>query len=394
MKNYKLLKIIIVPIIVGGFIGACNTQKPKEKEQEKEPDTKSWALTSFVKVDSINPILQPKTDTEFLCPVRVSKVKWEGKDVFNPATVVKDNKVYMLYRAEDFVGKWKGTSRLGLAVSEDGLHFNRLLEPVFYPDNDEMKEFEWEGGVEDPRIVEDENGTYYLTYTAWDGDKARLFIATSTDLLTWTKYGSVFEKAYNGKYSRVWSKAGSIVCKRVGDLMIATKVNGKYWMYFGESNIFLAHSDDLINWIPVERDSDASFSTEELIGHSTEVPNLLPVLKTRKGKFDSHLIEPGPPAILTDKGILLIYNSKNSEVFGDASFAPKTYAAGQVLFDKNNPLKVVDRLDSAFFRPDKPYEIDGQINHVCFLEGLVHFKGKWFMYYGTADSKIAVAVKE
>jgi predicted GH43/DUF377 family glycosyl hydrolase len=394
MKNYKLIKTILLLIVVGGIIGSCNTQKPKEKAQEKEQKNESWALTSFVKVDSINPILEPITDTKFSCPVRGSEVKWEGKDVFNPATIVKDGKVYMIYRAEDFIGKWKGTSRLGLAVSEDGLHFNRLPEPVFYPENDEMKEFEWEGGCEDPRIVEDENGTYYLTYTAWDGATALLFIATSTDLLTWKKHGSVFEKAYDGKYSRVWTKAGSIVCKREGDQMIASKINGKYWMYFGESNIFLAHSDDLINWIPVERDPSSTFSKEELIGHSTEVPDLLPAMKTRKGKFDSHLIEPGPPAILTDKGILLIYNSKNSEVFGDTSFAPKTYAAGQVLFDKNDPIKIVDRLENTFFRPDKSYEIDGQINHVCFLEGLVHFKGKWFMYYGTADSKIAVAVKE
>ena len=389
MKKENLLKKLIVLITIGSIIVSCNTQKSKEKEQIQD---ESWALTSFVKVDSINPILQPKTDTEFLCPVRGTKVKWEGKDVFNPAAVVKDNKVYMLYRAEDFVGIHKGTSRIGLAVSEDGLHFNRLPEPVFYPENDEMKMFEWEGGCEDPRIVEDENGTYYLTYTAWNGDKARLFVASSTDLLTWTKYGSAFEKAYDGKYAKVWSKAGSIVCKRVGDKMIAVKINDKYWMYFGESNIFLAHSDDLINWTPLERDGNSL--SEELIGHSTEVPNLLPVLTTRKGKFDSHLIEPGPPAILTDKGILLIYNSKNSGEFGDPSFAPKTYAAGQALFDKNDPLKMIKRLDSTFFKPDKPYEIDGQINHVCFLEGLVHFKGKWFLYYGTADSKIAVAVKE
>lgn len=390
MKKMKLLKKTMLVGVITFLIISCNTQKPKETKQNQ--DNESWALTSFVKVDSINPILQPKLDTEFLCPVRGSVVKWEGKDVFNPATIVKDNKVYMLYRAEDFVGKWKGTSRLGLAVSEDGLHFNRLPEPVFYPDNDDMKEFEWEGGVEDPRIVEDENGIYYLTYTAWDGHTARLFIATSTDLLTWKKHGSVFEKAYEGKYAKVWLKAGSIVCERKGDKMIATRINGKYWMYFGESNIFLAYSDDLINWIPLERESD--YASEELIGHSLEVPDLLPVLMTRKGKFDSHLIEPGPPAILTDKGILLIYNSKNSGEFGDPTFAPKTYAAGQVLFDKNDPSKIINRLDSTFFRPDKPYEIDGQINHVCFLEGLVHFKGKWFMYYGTADSKIVVAVKE
>jgi hypothetical protein len=30
---------------------------------------------------------------------------------------------------------------------------------------------------------------------------------------------------------------------------------------------------------------------------------------------------------------------------------------------------------------------------VCFLEALANFNGKWFLYYGTADSKIAVAVK-
>jgi len=381
-------KIILLIVIIA--LTACNTQKTKQTKQNQ--DNESWALTSFVKVDSINPILGPKLDTEFLCPVRGSKVKWEGKDVFNPAAVVKDDKVYMLYRAEDFVGKYKGTSRLGLAISEDGLHFNRLPEPVFYPENDKMKEFEWEGGVEDPRIVEDENGTYVLTYTAWNGDKARLFVATSTDLLTWTKYGSAFKKAYNGKYAKVWSKAGSIVCKRIEDKLVATKINGKYWMYFGESNIFLAYSDDLINWVPLERDTHSS--SEKLIGHSIDVPDLLPVIMTRKGKFDSHLIEPGPPAILTDEGILLIYNSKNSGDYGDPSFAPKTYAAGQALFDKNDPSKMINRLDSTFFKPDKPYEIDGQINHVCFLEGLVHFKGKWFLYYGTADSKIAVAVRE
>jgi beta-1,2-mannosidase len=70
------------------------------------------------------------------------------------------------------------------------------------------------------------------------------------------------------------------------------------------------------------------------------------------------------------------------------------YAAGQLLCDKNNPSKVIDRTDSNFFHPDKPYEMTGQVNNVCFLEGLVYFKGKWFLYYGTADSKIAVAVKK
>ncbi len=67
----------------------------------------------------------------------------------------RDGKVYMLYRAQDEAM----TSRLGLAVSDDGLNFIREKEPVFYPDNDNMKDYEWPGGVEDPRIVESEEGT-------------------------------------------------------------------------------------------------------------------------------------------------------------------------------------------------------------------------------------------
>jgi len=357
--------------------------------QKQSKSLNDWSFTPFIKQDKFNPVLEPLDNTEFLCPVRGSKVRWEEKDVFNPAAVVKDGKIYLLYRAEDIVGKLAGTSRIGIAVSEDGLTFIRHTKPILYPQNDEMKEFEWEGGCEDPRIVEDENGTFYMTYTAWNGDKAMLLIATSTDLFYWTKHGSVFKKAYGGKYTRIWSKSGSIVCRLEDDRLIATKINGKYWMYFGDSNIYLAHSDDLINWIPVEYENIVL--RENSHDHSGDKPDLMPVLKPRKDKFDSDLVEPGPPALITKNGILFIYNSRNSKNYGDKTLPPGTYAAGQVLFDPDDPGKVLKRLDNYFFKPDKPYEITGQINNVCFIEGLVHFKGKWFLYYGTADSKIAVA---
>jgi predicted GH43/DUF377 family glycosyl hydrolase len=32
------------------------------------------------------------------------------------------------------------------------------------------------------------------------------------------------------------------------------------------------------------------------------------------------------------------------------------------------------------------------VNGTVFIEGLVLFKGKWFLYYGCADSKVGVAV--
>ena len=357
---------------------SCKTEKLSESD---------WVMAPFVKIDEVNPVLNPNSSSVFFCPVRKDTVRWEEKDVFNPAAVVKDDKIYLLYRAEDTIGKFAGTSRIGMAISTDGLNFETNPQPVFYPDNDEQMEYEWEGGCEDPRIVEDENGTYYMTYTAYNGDKARLFIATSTDLMNWTKHGSIFRKTENGKYVAIWSKAGSIVTKQVGNKLVAAKINGKYWMYFGESNIYIATSDNLIDWVPMPETDEAKKQYDEMRGHEA----FKIIFAPREGKFDSELVEPGPPAILTDKGIVIIYNSKNHNVTGDPNLPGGTYSAGQVLLDANDPTKVIARTENNFFKPEKPYEITGQVNSVSFLEGLVHFNSKWFLYYGTADSKIAVA---
>ena len=91
---------------------------------------------------------------------------------------------------------------------------------------------------------------------------------------------------------------------------------------------------------------------------------------------------------------MLIYNGMNADVGGDPLYAKGSYCAGQVLFDKSDPSKVIGRLEAPFMKPEKDYEINGQVSQVCFLEGMVPFKDRWFLYYGTADSKIAVAVSE
>lgn len=351
-----------------------------------------WALLPFTKVDSVNPVLLPGSGS-FLDPIRKEKVSWEEKDVFNPAIIVRDGKIYMLYRAQDKIGKPGGTSRIGLAESTDGFHFTRHSAPVLYPADDAEKKYEWEGGCEDPRVVEDGQGVYYMTYTAFDGKIARLLIATSKDLLHWTKQGPAFAKAYNGKYREVWSKSGAIVSKYENGKIVATRVNGKYWMYWGDQNIWAAVSDDLINWTPVEKGAGEA-DPVALKGQALNMPDLKIVIPTRSKKFDSDLVESGPPAMLTDKGILLIFNGRNIPAIGDSSLPEGTYAASQVLLDVKDPLKIVRRLDHYFMKPDKPYEITGQVGEVCFLEGLASFKGRWLLYYGTADSKIAVAVKD
>src|ERR1022692_2343761 len=77
---------------------------------------------------SETPILSPEGDG------------WESAGVFNPAVVMHDGKIVMLYRAQDS----HGTSRLGYAESADGIHFTRRPEPVLTPEAD----YEKDGGVE------------------------------------------------------------------------------------------------------------------------------------------------------------------------------------------------------------------------------------------------------
>jgi len=382
----------IYPVLALVIALSCNNNEQQTTEPVGQNVNGQWTLVPFKKIDSVNPILSAGTG-EFFCPILQRKIKWENKDVFNPAVVVRNGNIYMLYRAEDTIGKHAGTSRLGLAVSTDGLHFKRNPEPVFFPGNDAQKVYEWEGGCEDPRIVEDENGTYILTYTAYDGDKARLMIASSKDLITWTKHGHAFGKVYDGKYVNKWSKSGSIVATYRNDgKIVATKINGKYWMYWGDVNIWAATSDDLLTWTPVLY-SNGEKAEIELRHNSVEIPEVKIIFGPRKKKFDSDLVEPGPPAMITDKGIVLIYNSRNIPSIGDSTLSEGTYTASQILIDNADPTKVIERMETYFLKPDKPYEITGQVNHVCFVEGLVKFNNTWYMYYGTADSKIAVAVK-
>lgn len=380
MKTYSLFLSILIflsacqaPSSPGAASIAKQTGRPSLAE-----NMDSWQAGPFIKADLQNPILLPSKTGVFISPIRRIAVRWELKDVFNPAAVIRNGKVMLIYRAQDSLGKPGGTSRLGLAESTDGLHFIRHKAPVFFPGLDTMKKYEWEGGCEDPRIVQDSAHRYYMTYTAFDGKLARMAIARSSDLIHWKKMGLAFSRAEGGRYRNMWSKSGAIISKLTGNECIAQRINGKYWMYWGDDSLKVATSADLVNWAPL-KDSKGQFIT---------------IAAPRRGMFDSRLCEPGPPPLIRADGILFIYNGMNAEKGGSAALAPGTYSGGQLLISATDPLKVLKRLSIPFIKPDKAYEISGQVNRVCFLEGMVPFKNKWFLYYGTADSKIAAATAE
>lgn len=338
-----------------------------------------WAFGGFVRPQNINPVISPNAKTTFIDPMSKKSITWESNDAFNPGATIKNGKIVVLYRAEDKsgIGIGERTSRLGYAESSDGITMSRRTKPVLYPANDNQKEFEWPGGCEDPRVAVTDKGTYVVFYTQWNRKIPRLGVATSKDLITWTKHGPIFKKAYNGKFFNIASKSASIITKLVNGKQVIAKINGKYRMYWGEAGVFTATSDDLINWKPMVDENG----------------ELKPLISPRKGFFDSDLTECGPPAIITDKGILLLYNGKNNPTTGDNRFQGNSYCGGQVLFDLKDPTKAIARLDVPFFRPMEPFEKSGQyINGTVFMEGLVFFKKKWFLYYGCADSRVAVAI--
>ena len=285
---------------------------------------------------SETPILAPQGNT------------WESAGAFNPAVIVRDGKFIMLYRAQDPAG----TSRLGYAESSDGIHFTPRPEPVLGPEAD----YEKDGGVEDPRLVEI-GDTYYLTYTGYNKKDAQLCLAESKDLIHWKRLG-VIVPAYQGTWNRAWTKSGAIVPE---------KIDGKYWMYWlgtaGDKTdqMGLSSSTDLLHW-----------------HEETETP----VLPRRPGKFDSRVVEPGPPPLVTLQGIVLVYNGADDRL---------VYRTGIAVFDRRDPQKVLYRSDEPVFVPEREWEKVGQVPNVVFVEGMARKGSDWLFYYGGADKYVGVA---
>jgi predicted GH43/DUF377 family glycosyl hydrolase len=290
-----------------------------------------------------NPILRPKGTTG-----------WESANLYNPAAIVVDDHVVLLYRAHAA----DRVSRIGLATSSDGLHFEREAEPVLAP----LHDYE-SGGCEDPRVSWIA-GTYYLTYTGFDGSTAQLCLATSTNLHDWTRHGPLFP-AFNTWQTlpygpdKPWSKAGVIWPE---------PIDGLYYLYFGEGAIFFATSTDLIHWTPCDNDA--------------------PIMERRAGGWDDTLVEIGAPPVRADDGrLVFFYNGAHA-----TSMSEVDYRCGQFAIDPASPTVVAARESEPWLRPQTFEDTHGMVSNVTFVEGLVRFRDRWHAYYGQSDTTLAVAV--
>ena len=387
MKNQFKISIIIILTL---FISGCSNNEKKSTDANKKRENILGQMTIKGNIDTLggggnqsNILPFGKFHKYDKNPILFSSgTGFESMAVFNPTVILKDGIVYMFYRAENWGSEnwpdqsirpkgwtadkeWPGVSSIGLATSKDGINFIKRKEPVIVPEYD----YEIIGGCEDPRISK-VNNLYYMTYTGMGlpNRVGKMCIATSRDLIHWKKYGPIFN----------WEehcKAGAIVPEII---------NGKYWMYFGDKNLWLASSTDGIHWT-CDKEKDVLFSP-------------------RKGKFDELLCEPGPAPVITKKGILLIYNGATKgdrqnrrmvnygspEVLGAKKL--REYSTGWALFSKKDPSKLIARSDKPILKITESFEKRGQVDNVLFSSGLVKKSNKWYIYYGCADTYIGVAI--
>lgn len=290
---------------------------------------------------------------------------FEAMGVYNPTVISRDGQIIMLYRAEDR----KRTSRIGYASSVDGRIFRRQKRYVFGPYEKDSYD---NTSTEDPRVIK-VGRTYYLTYTGYNKkhDLAQLCLATSHDLQSWKRRGVVLPARSANRWDTGWTKSGAI---------LSNKVNGKYWMYYlGER--FAANENT--NGSPL-REMGIAYS-KDLIHWSAAIKH--PVLATRHGLFDSRVVEPGPPPIMTNAGILVVYNGASASGV-DGSYV---YATGWALFDKNDPAKLLYRANRPVLTASHAWEKQGTVNNVVFVEGMVRKQHSWTFYYGGGDRVIGIA---
>jgi beta-1,2-mannobiose phosphorylase / 1,2-beta-oligomannan phosphorylase len=314
-----------------------------------------------------------------------TKFGFENEGVLNPAVIREGEGVHLFYRAVS-----KGNySSIGYCRLEGPLTVVERGEvPVLFP------QFDYEShGVEDPRITKI-SGLYHLTYTAYNGINALGALATSTDLKHFDKQGIIVPQiayhefkhlaecsgALNGKYARYNDRSSfdsntdkKVVLWDKNVVFFPRKIYGKtYFLHRIKPDIQIAAVNDVL-------DLTKDF-WEQYFLHFREYI----VLKPRHDHEVSY-IGGGCPPIETEAGWLLIYHGVHDTTKGFV------YSACAALLDLENPQKEIARLPYPLFKPEHEWELQGEVNNVCFPTGTALFDDILYIYYGAADERIACA---
>ncbi len=284
---------------------------------------------------SINPILLPDPTSD-----------WESYNVFNPSVIHRNGLFHMHYRAQGL--DW--VSRIGYAVSEDGIYWNRLRQPVLAPlDGTNSR------GVEDPRVTEIE-GQFYMTYTAYGrefhGKPTHLgggilpMLARSENLIQWERLGPMARGENNKDH-----------------VLFPRRIRGRFVaLHRRKPHVWLAYSDDLLTW----REED-----------------MAPIYGPRpENWWDCTSVGSNGLPIETEHGWLLI-----NHAYDEAH----VYRLGVVLLDLEDPTRVVSRPEEPIFWPEELWELRGDVPNVVFSNANPVVDGQVYVYYGGGDHVIGLA---
>ncbi len=277
---------------------------------------------------------------------------WETYNVFNPSVIYHNGLFHMHYRAQGL--DW--VSRIGYAVSDDGIHWNRMRRPVLEPrDRTDSR------GVEDPRVTELE-GVFYMCYTAYgreylgEGEPPDVhfgggilpMIARSQNLIAWERIGPIVVGENNKDH-----------------VLFPRKVNGRYAVLHRRwPNVWIACSDDLLTWPEEDMSS--------IYGPRPDNPEA----------WDTQSVGSNGVPIETEAGWLLINHGYNED---------HIYRFGTCLVDLDDPTKVIARPKSSIFEPEELWEIRGDVPFVVFSNANPVVGSTVYVFYGGGDHVIGLA---
>jgi len=290
--------------------------------------------------------LQRHTANPLLLPDPASD--WETYNVFNPSVIHHNGLFHMHYRAQGM--DW--LSRIGYAVSADGIYWNRLRRPVLEPrDTSDAR------GIEDPRVTEIE-GRFYMCYTAYSrevpgdvkvthmGGGVTPMVAVSDNFITWERLGSIVRGEDNKDH-----------------VLFPRRINGRYVaLHRRPPQVWLAESDDLIHW-PED--------------------HMRPIFGPRPGNgWDEKRVGGNGVPIETEHGWLMLYHAYNDD---------HVYRLGVCLLALDDPARVIARPKDFIFEPQELWELRGDVPNVVFSCANPVVDGTVFVYYGGADHVIGLA---
>jgi len=315
-----------------------------------------------------------------------TKLGFEKAGVLNPAIIIHDNKIHMFYRAVAD----KNYSSIGYAQFnlKNELLF-RSDTPVIIPQNDQEK-----NGIEDPRIVKIEE-VFYLTYTAYNGINALGFLATSKDLITFERVGSIIPLITYDEFNHMAGAKAMLNDKYLrynGHMGIRNKDNPENTYLWDKNVIFFPRKIDNKFYFIHRIKPDIQIVSVESIEELTPIfwQNYLlnfqdNIFLSPKFEHEVSYVGGGCPPIETDKGWLIIYHGVHDTING------YVYSACAALFELENPQKEIARLPYALFSPSEKWELKGEVNNVCFPSGAAVIEETLYIYYGAADERIALA---